>query len=67
MGLFGFGSRPGKGHTCDQCDYCNRGLSRSDSDRLPHIGNSAIMNHNRYFCSVECLKAWRDQYQYYGD
>jgi len=67
MGIFGNGSKPGAGSGCSKCDYCGTRLNSDESNRLPHIGSSPLMTHNRYFCSPGCLRNWRDQYQYNGD
>jgi hypothetical protein len=65
MGLFGNGY-PGSGNGGNKCDYCGRKISKSDYNNLPHLGNAVLTGLNRYFCSSECLKYWRDQNQFYG-
>jgi hypothetical protein len=64
MGLWGSGKLPGKGHSGKRCDYCRTDISNRDSNNLPNIGNSVLMGHNRYFCSSECMRNWRDQHNY---
>lgn len=63
MGILqGNGSLPGNGDGGNKCDYC--GAKIYDSSSAPHIGNSALMRHNRYFCSNTCLENWRNRHNY---
>lgn len=67
MGLWGSGDLPGKGHSGNRCDYCGASMRPSEATKGPHIGEKMLMGHNRYFCSSECLRNWRDQHQFYGN
>ncbi len=64
MGLLGSGSKPGKGNSGKKCDYCGSSMDVIKAQKGPHIGNSAIMGHNRYFCCPDCMKNWKEQYNY---